>query len=212
MVVSGRGRTAKGKETMGVVVPVGETLAVLRWILDGDPEEMVSTIGVNYEGSTDPNVVAAQVFVAAAGSASICDETAMVGGWTFVGVTTYTQDDPGMLVGEFNDPIVSTSGDTNALPSNCAFLVHKSTASSGRQNKGRMYLPPFLGVESEVSRTGLIIANYSAYNARVEDFFAGLVSQDLNPRLFHSTPIPATPITALTLDTQIATQRRRMRN
>jgi hypothetical protein len=133
--------------------------------------------------------------------------------WTFVGVTCYLQDDPGQVIGEFVDPITATSGSATSLPTNCAFLVHKNTTESGRQGKGRMYLPAFPLGEADVNNTGTITANFSAVQTRLDNFYDYLTTtESLEVRLFHTTPRASTPIDSFSLDTRIATQRRRMRN
>jgi hypothetical protein len=198
---------------MGVVWPVGETQAVLRWSLQGDPEEQVVTLGINDTFTSDPELTAAAVYNAATQSSSITPVIAMNQGWTFVGVTCYLQDDPGIIVGEFNNPITANTGGLLTLPTNCAFLVHKVTAESGRSGKGRMYLPAYVLGEGSIGVNGEITASYSTIQARWDSFYSLLtVTESLEVKLFHSTPRASTPVTSFMLDTRIATQRRRMRN
>jgi hypothetical protein len=134
-------------------------------------------------------------------------------GWTFVGVTAYLQDDPGQVIGEFNQPITATAGGLLTLPTNCSYLVHKVTAESGRSGKGRMYLPAYVLGEGDVGVNGIIESSYSTVQARLDEFYDNLTTgESLEVKLFHTTPRASTPVTSFLLDAQIATQRRRMRN
>jgi len=198
---------------MGVVIPVGETQCVLRWSLQGDPEEQVVTLGVNDTLSTDPELTAAAVYNAATQNTSITPVVAMNQGWTFVGVTCYLQDDPGQVVGIFNNPITANTGGLLTLPTNCSFLVHKVTATAGRTGKGRMYLPAYVLGEGSIGVNGEITASFSTLQGRLDAFYDFLTTgESLEPKLFHSTAVPSTDITSFAMDPRIATQRRRMRN
>jgi hypothetical protein len=198
---------------MGVVWPVGEFQSVLRWSLTGDPEEMVCTLGVRHASETDPSTVAQDIYDAATASASITSLAALNQGWTFVGVTCYLQDDPGQIIGTYNNPITATVGGLLTLPQNNSFLIHKVTGSSGRQNKGRMYLPPYVLGEGDVSVGGVIGSGvYTTIQGRWNQFEGNLSTAGITPVLFHSLGGPSTPITSFLLDPVIATQRRRLRN
>ena len=72
---------------MGVSIPVGQAQVVLRWSLSGDPEEMVSTIGIDPDGETDPAVIASEMYSAAVATGSLTPASAMNAFWTFVGVS-----------------------------------------------------------------------------------------------------------------------------
>lgn len=110
-------------------------------------------------------------------------------------------------------PLAGTGG-TNATPPNTAFLVRKNTAFGGRAARGRMYLP---GVrEGSITDAGQIDgALVSALQADLDSFFGKMDADDLPLMLLHA---PATtlfddplPITSLSLQGYVATQRRRLR-
>lgn len=92
-------------------------------------------------------------------------------------------------------------------------LVHKNTPFGGRTGKGRMYLPSI--PSTYVSNNGVVNSGWiSSRNADLESFFDKLVADDVPPALLHSPDSPvAAPIliTSLTLDSKVATQRRRIR-
>lgn len=199
---------------MGVVIPIAEYQANLRWSLSGDPEEMVCTLGLDYTGvlSPLPADVAELVYDAGALEGSLWDAAAMINQWTFVGVTVYLQTAEGLAVGIHNEPRTYTAGSALSLPHNCAALVRKVTGLSGRKNTGRWYLPAGYLNESQVSPAGVIDgADYTSLQDRIDEFLTNLGTADLVPTVLHSDGSPSTPITSMVLDTQIATQRRRLR-
>jgi len=198
---------------MGVVIPETFYQAVFRWSLSGDPEEMVSTLGFDYTGAGTVEDVASDVYNMATATGSITESAAILTDWTFVGTTVYLQGPAGLVVGIHNDPIGGVGGGAFSPPNNCAVLVQKRTAIAGQRHRGRFFLPPFTTVEGGITPTGTYTTTeYSAINARVQEFFVQCNSGDYTPVLLHSDGGTPTPITAYVLDTQIATQRRRMRS
>ena len=128
-------------------------------------------------------------------------------------MSVYLQDDPGQNIAIHNAPITAAGATHVTLPQNCSFMLKKITASSGRANRGRMYLPPFGIAEADVTSTGTIVAGtYTTVNNRVQEFLSQINAIPYGPVLFHTTPSDSTPLTGLVLDTRIATQRRRLRN
>lgn len=131
--------------------------------------------------------------------------------WSFLGVRCMLQTESGPTVGEFFTTVVGTLG-SSPPPSNCTILVRKQTASGGRANRGRMFPPPTNLSETNVDQNGVIqaatvTANQNSWNSVV----SALSLDDISLYLFHtSDPIP-TPITALSVQSTIATQRRRLR-
>jgi len=94
-----------------------------------------------------------------------------------------------------------------------SFLIHKTTAEGGRTGRGRFFLP---GVpESSVAPGGVLEGGIAtALGASLADFHADLVAANLSPLLLHAETSPvtgATPITAFSCDSRVATQRRRNR-
>lgn len=100
-----------------------------------------------------------------------------------------------------------------ALPPNCAMLVRKLTASGGRRNRGRMYVPAV--TEADVGSLGVINTAWQAtVNAAMNALYIALVNSARIDQivLFHDTaPFTPTVVTGLELQPKIATQRRRLR-
>jgi hypothetical protein len=108
------------------------------------------------------------------------------------------------------------SGST--LPSNCALLVKKQTASIGRKHRGRMYWPAMVQV-ADCTEAGVVAsARVTAVQAKMTAFKAGMATRGFDLYILHSelltepgtAPAP-TAITNLTVSGLIATQRRRLR-
>lgn len=205
---------------MGVEIPAGGVQTALRWRSSGDPEEMISTLGFLDRGVyADAQAVA--VTVAAAASTTFTGAANLVSGWTFVGVTAYVYQDGGAA--EVGESVVNIagSGGSDSLPSNCALLVRKRTASAGRRATGRMFVPSALVPEAIVGNNGEIgSAALAGFQTRIDSFYDALTDEatGLEPALWHSLGgssgtevLPGDPITALVVDPKIATQRRRMR-
>lgn len=106
------------------------------------------------------------------------------------------------------------TGGSGATPQNVAWLVQKRSGLIGRKNRGRCYIP---GIQdSSVDETGgITLAIRNARQIASQDFrlavealptFVGL-------SILHSLGDATQPtlITALTVDQQVATQRRRLR-
>ena len=101
----------------------------------------------------------------------------------------------------------------NPTSPNVAYLVRKSTAFGGRAGRGRFYMP---GVtEDNIDGGGVVLpAGRAAINTGLDDFRTGLESIDSPIVLLHGVGSPLTsptPVTDLSLDARVATQRRRLR-
>lgn len=131
--------------------------------------------------------------------------------WTFLGVRCMLMTESGPTIGEFFTTVTGTLGST-PVPSNCAALLRKTTASGGRANRGRMFVPPSSIPEANVDQNGAILAaTVTALQNSWNSFVTAMAGDSFSLYLFHSAdPIP-TPITALNVQTLLATQRRRMR-
>lgn len=105
-------------------------------------------------------------------------------------------------------------GKTNtSVTPNTSVLVQKLTNAGGRAGKGRMFIP---GVrESEVNDSGEIsVEELEDWQEQLDAFQAGIEGADLFPRLLHGegSPLSApTIITSFSVQSLVATQRRRMR-
>ena len=104
-----------------------------------------------------------------------------------------------------------------SLPSNCAVLFKKTSATGGRKGRGRFYLP-WSAADSGVNDVGQIDpADVPEYQTLADDFLTALTAgtQDTPMVILHdSTGIgiepPPSVVLALTVDPLIANQRRRL--
>lgn len=107
---------------------------------------------------------------------------------------------------------VGTYSSSDEIP-NCSYLIRKNTAFGGRAGRGRMYWP---GVAlQEVNSGGIIQGSFlTPLNASVLDLHSDLSTAEFTPVLLHGDGSPIvtpTPTLSWTVDSQIATQRRRLR-
>lgn len=205
---------------MGVKIPVGEVQNVFRWRSTNDPEEMVITIGTTGPATGLDLQSHAGSFAALMGT-QVAAANMMHINWTYVGLTCYQQQDgDAQEVAESNVNVTGTLS-LGSVPANCALLVRKRTAQAGARGSGRMYVPPFSLDETAVNNNGVIgntdlnglQTRWSNFYNAAQDFLDG---ESLC--LFHSLGgssgaevLPSTPITSLSVDSLISTQRRRMR-
>lgn len=191
---------------MALLIPPGFAQASLRWSLTGDPEVMISTvgIGVNGPGQTEADDLA-DAWIASWPAANMFSQ------YTFLGVVLRVGQDggPPIIVEAPRSQVGTATG--NPLPQNCTVLVRKSTSTGGRSGRGRMYLPPYGLSESFVDSKGMIEpATVAVLQTAVSAALFGTV----DPVLLHDEASPVTapsPLSAVTVDTRIATQRRRLR-
>jgi hypothetical protein len=104
-----------------------------------------------------------------------------------------------------------TSG--NAVPPQVSVLVRKSTVQGGRKGQGRYFMP---GIpESAVSAAGILSQQYVSDIQVTQDAFKQELADSLMPMLLlhsveGSSDLPLA-ITKLTVQSKVATQRRRLR-
>lgn len=184
----------------------------MHWTNSGDAEPMISTFGVkdNSPGRTPDTV--ANLIATAIDNGDITAGEIMCVGWTYTGFTLTQTLAAGDLVVE-RPATVDGDNAVSGLPSNCALLIKKLTASGGRRNRGRFYFPAAYLPEATVSSNGdldnTLVANYQA---RFDNFLTELSGADLPMVVWHElAPLTGTVVTTLTVQSKIATQRRRMR-
>jgi hypothetical protein len=110
------------------------------------------------------------------------------------------------------------AGSADYLPQNCALLVKKQTNRGGRRGRGRFYVPMILP-EASVDPVGNISGPQIEQKQTAADgFLEQLSTGPLNTPmvLLHNTEGVSTagapdPVTKLTVDGVISTQRRRLR-
>lgn len=197
---------------MTLVIPAGYANAIYRFALTGDPEEMISTIGITNVGPAEGQAVANDL---AADFRAAFPVGLIVTGYSFLGVRLYVGPGPNHAV--FESALVNHVG-TNpgpALPQNVAFLVSKKTANAGRRFRGRMFLPPFVIGEDSVSIIGKLgPAQVADIQTKVNNWL--MVPPAYPKVLLHDdaslSPLPPpTDIVNLVVSDTVATTRRRLR-
>lgn len=199
---------------MGVLIPVGYGQASIHWRCEGATSDSVCTFGFN-PATLDPVTDAQAIYDALySGSGDLypCNAAAMSTDWTFLGVSVTEMDDTGPLIGEAFSSVVGTAS-VSPVPINSAVLIRKNTASGGRKNRGRMYIPPIRPTESNVDAMGNIeSADVTAIQTRWDSFFTALNEvAELPMVILHSAADTPTVVTSLSVQSRLATQRRRMR-
>lgn len=170
------------------------------------------TFGVD-STDTDPSMIATQLYAAwsSAGSMkSIMDSSATLTGIRVSAGTDGAADLVYLL--RTSDP--GGGSVSQALPPNCAVLVHKTSARGGRRGRGRIYLP-WVANESVVDEAGILApANVTTLQTAMTAWKVALATSGNPMVLLHDpgkTSIPAPdPVTSLLVDRLIATQRRRL--
>jgi hypothetical protein len=194
-----------------LVIPPGFGLLSYNFTLLGDPEPMFTTIGVDVAfgavGPQDKVNQKADAWMNATTTAQIA------AGYTFIGCTIRATQGPLTAGGVYEAPRSKAgTGGAVALPNNCSLLYKKFTARAGRNGRGRMFIPPYIGGEGVIDQTGVIT---ESVRLSIEDYL-GLAMPGDDFVLLHSQPpvgpaLPPDPITGFALDRRIATQRRRLR-
>lgn len=202
---------------MTLVIPQHYGEAILSFLWAGDSQPMAMTVGVHAPTATntDANDVANEVYAAFLTNLIPIVSTVL----TLEEVVVHLQADAlpaGPVVGLAIGPDTGANSG-NVLPQNSAYLVHKRTAVGGRGGRGRMYLPGC--AEGSVSDTGVVASGTlttfnTAWAGFLSDVTSGLFITELV--VLHDSSggtagDPPAVITSLTMDSVIATQRRRLR-
>lgn len=196
---------------MAVVIPPGFAQVAYRFLVLGDPDEMLTTCGVSMTGLGDG--------VAAASTLS----NEWLAAWGAIGRSpSYTFKGVYLAVGQDGGPPARFSAEASSIgtgvqlppPNNCAILIRKRTNLGGRRNRGRLYLPPYPLGEDNVDASGAINEAQRASLAITVNNWLGTPARGV---ILHDavlapgvTPVP-TPITQYVVQGRLATQRRRMR-
>jgi len=189
-------------------IPIGFAEVHLHFRLTGDPEEMISSFGIQLAETADIAAVLSSIDLGAAELAPSITNQYEIGPHSVV---------VGAVEGDFEvvttgDPVVG-SGLGDATPQNTAYLARKLTFTPGRRGRGRMYIP---GVpEGVVNGVGVVdSASLALLNAELAAMQALIQDTDnvVAFVLFHESA-PFTPSTILGFQAQamVATQRRRLR-
>jgi hypothetical protein len=208
---------------MGVTIPEGFGQATLVFQCSGVSQPMNVTFGFALDGFpepyTTPDLVANAVRVATNAGQSIFAPARFSNEYVFSGVDVNINDGV-TKIGSARLPTNGSVVGSSPMPPNCAVLVKKATAQGGRRHKGRMYLPPCLWGEGEVTAAGftVITSSYTDVQTRLTWWLGELESSGFPMYVLHSPPEtapsiapPPTKVTSLLLQPLIATQRRRLR-
>lgn len=102
---------------------------------------------------------------------------------------------------------------SDSLPANCATLIKKNTGRVGRRHQGRIFLPGMVGITNTSSGNTIQSTKLTELQTAVTSWFAAMDTGANNMVILHNepgSPTP-TPVTSLSVDGTLATQRRRMR-
>jgi len=164
-------------------------------------------------GDRTATEIADDVYGAAIAGSSICEAGAMMDDYRFLGVKCAKGTSTGDILGQVLATITGSVSDS-CPPSNCALLIHKSTALGGRRYRGRFFAPMAWINEGAVDSVGVVTGStISSAISRWNEFYDNVLAAELTPVLFHQgagAPVP-TAITGFQVQSQLATQRRRMR-
>lgn len=172
---------------------------------------MVTTCGYTSIG-LDPEEAATLVWDAGV-DASLLSNTANSSSWTQLGVAVTYNDGGDMVLAENPRNIQGSGIGAVTVPPNCAILVKKVTASGGRKNRGRFFWPPSFLDAGDVTPAGYLeSAAVTNHGAKFNEFLAALILGGVQPVVLHSELLDTpTPITSFQMQTQLATQRKRLR-
>lgn len=206
---------------MPLIIPPGFAQAVYILSCEGDSENMVTTMGHDvsaYAGDFQQAATdLALLFGRAGGPVEAMSDT-----YSLIGLDLYVGNDAEAPPSIYEADISPVNGlaNSSALPPNSAVLIRKQTGLAGRRGRGRMYVPGVL--EGSVDNVGLLTSTYrgslqTAYDLWLTGLEEGVSSiLPMPPVVLHRSegagvePAP-TPVTSLTVETKIATQRRRLR-
>lgn len=199
--------------------PVGYDDVTWVFSVAGSEKQVTWGCGFKYDGTyPGPSTVAAEMYDASVtNSLAPFKASLMLVDWTFVGVSVSHMTSTGPLVGQHFVPITGTVAQAT-VPMNCSYLMRKSTALGGRSQRGRAYVPPVHVGESHIDGGGTIEA---AFVTSVQSYMDQLFNDGLDIGdgdnawyLYHTitdvTP-PVTLIESWSVQSKIATQRRRLR-
>lgn len=204
-------------------IPSGFGMFIAQIILSGRTKPYSVTCG--YKQPTTPttpttsaNTIFTHLTEVADSAAGPFEGGQMQTNWQFNKVIAYENQGGVVLRGDStNTPVNGTvTAASNGMIVSSSTRVSKRTSVVGRQYRGRMYVPYFL-TEDGVSQTGMIgTTPLAALQQAWSAFSSRMVTSNRQLYLLHLPPIsgttPApTAITALLVQSQVGTQRRRLR-
>lgn len=191
-----------------MIVPAGFAAVAIPFSHDGLARRAFITFGVDFDvGMSSPSEIGDAVM------------TALDDSWQSF-VTTNVDMGPAQVSANFGggpvsgESAITLSGGTGmqSIPSNGALLVRKSSILSGRENRGRYYVPWCLE-ESDVDEIGIIDGTTrSDWQTGQDNFLAELTSNGVPMVILHNAAGSPATVSSLTVGPVIATQRRRLRS
>lgn len=173
----------------------------------GLPNGAQWTFGVRNNLETDPTSIANAI------AAQISASTLMTNFTNAVTINSIrVKNGPGED-GPFSEVAAVIPGTVSGsvVPPNTSLLVKKVTGQGGRRGQGRMFLPGL--DESEVDGTGTVgSSRRTAVGTDLNALLLSLSGADLDMVVLHGDPgFAPLDVTALVVQTKVATQRRRLR-
>lgn len=197
------------------IIPVGFGQLTFVFLIDGDTEEMLTSVGVDLSEAGGDFDAVVEGATATWAESFLLEQTIAC---TYVRTVLQVGQDGG-------DPLVfeDISGlagldPTGPLPPNVAYLMRKTTTLGGRAGRGRMFLPG-IALQGEFEANGTVSDDkLFDMQTRGNQFFNIMASgnsgafPDSALVLLHSGATPApTTLTGLQAQRKLATQRRRLR-
>lgn len=199
---------------MSIQIPVGYGLATVRMQPVIGIKEVCWTFGYDGDAAEDPSVDAQEIdTILTLNTTRMHNAGSMSSQWKYLGVRCTRMTNSGPLLGQYDHEILGQLS-VECIPLNSAVLVRKNTSMGGRKGRGRFYLPPCHIAEVNIGATGNIqLTQLTALQTQVTNSFQALLASDCKPVVLHSDVVTSpAPIISWTVQTQIATQRRRMRS
>ena len=198
---------------MSIVVPVGECQASLKWDVVSSPKVFSSTIGCRPDDAhpgLSPLTMLASIVDNATAAGGWCKSDFMATEFRFLGGSITYMDASGPITYEYNITEEGT-GSGIQVAMNTAVLVTKLTGLGGRENRGRMYLPP-IPAGFTVSANGAIGSGVDVLlQSQLEDWRTAVELDGVELVVHHSDGSAGTRIEGLRVPNIIGTQRRRIR-
>lgn len=196
---------------MAVLIPVGFAQVTVIMRGPGATKNSTFSLGMDPTSLATVGVALASWSADFTASGAPLHAASMVVGWQYLGLDATYMDDTGPFLFSHSASVTGTKSGS-PLPANCAFLIAKRTARGGRAGRGRTFFPPALIGESAVDGQGIIdTAAAAVLQAYWDQWLTAVTADSLPPYLLHSEVGAPNQITAMTLQAQLATQRRRMR-
>lgn len=193
-----------------VVIPAGYGLCTVLMSVTGRTKLYTTSFGYNLPAGADvDNAQAISDIIHAAGGMFATANIATT--YFYKGVHVRQQGDTLEYSFEYN---ISTQGTQSISPppANGSVLVKKNSSLSGKKNRGRFYLPPFGVTDADVDQNGNIgSASVAFLQGYADSTLAALDTGGFPMVILHHGAGAPTVVESLTVESTIATQRRRIR-